>query len=84
MQETQTLWVLSDGRAGNEAQALGLAEALARRRPAAIVPKRTVPGRWAAMLPPALSWRFGARIGGWPFSGLDQGVEELVAPGPRP
>jgi mitochondrial fission protein ELM1 len=72
------LWVLSDGRAGNEAQALGLAEALARRRPAAIAVKRAVPGRWAALVPPALSWRLGARAGGWPFIGLAEGAEELA------
>jgi mitochondrial fission protein ELM1 len=82
MQKTQTLWVLSDARAGNEAQALGLAEALARRRPAAIVLKRVVPGRRAALLPPALSWRLGARAGGWPFSGLAEGAEGLAAPWP--
>jgi mitochondrial fission protein ELM1 len=34
------LWAVSDGRAGIEAQVLGLAEAIARRRPAQIVVKR--------------------------------------------
>ena len=83
MQSDLTLWVLSDGRAGNEAQAMGLAEALARRRPARIVVRRAVLGRWAAMLPPALSWRLGARAGGWPFSGLAQGAEALAPPWPE-
>ncbi len=82
MQTVPTLWVLSDGRAGNEAQAMGLAEALARRRPMAIALKRAVPGHWAAMLPPALSWRLGARADGWPFSGLAEGAEALVPPWP--
>lgn len=77
------LWVLSDGRAGNEAQALGLAEALTRRRPAAVAVKRAVLGRWAALVPPALSWRLGARDGGWPFSGLAQGAEALAPPWPE-
>jgi uncharacterized protein len=77
------LWVLSDGRAGNEAQALGLAEALARRRPAAIAVKVAVPGRWAALVPPALSWRLGARADGWPFTGLVDGAEALVPPWPE-
>lgn len=35
-----TCWVVTDGRAGIEAQALGLAEAIAARRPATIVKKR--------------------------------------------
>jgi mitochondrial fission protein ELM1 len=74
--------VLSDRRAGNEAQALGLAEALARRCPAAIEVKRAVPSRWAALVPAALSWRLGARPGGWPFSGLVEGAEALVPPWP--
>ena len=34
------IWAVSDGRAGIEAQALGLAEAVARRRPAHITVKR--------------------------------------------
>lgn len=83
MQTKQTLWVLSDGRAGNEAQALGLAEALARRRPVAIVVKRAVLGQWAALVPPALSWRLGARAGGWPFSGIADGREALAPPWPE-
>ena len=40
------IWAVSDGRAGIEAQALGLAEAVARRRPAHIISKR-------------IGWRFG-------------------------
>ncbi|MFI4950719.1 MAG: ELM1/GtrOC1 family putative glycosyltransferase, partial [Caulobacterales bacterium] len=39
------IWAVSDGRIGIEAQVLGLAEALARRRPAEIVVKR-VDWRW--------------------------------------
>lgn len=42
-----TVWAVSDGRAGIEAQALGLAEAVARRRVAEIVVKK-------------VAWRFGA------------------------
>ena len=48
-----TVWAVSDGRAGIEAQALGLAEAIARERPAAVVAKRVV-------------WRFG--LGRLPWS----------------
>ena len=36
------IWAVSDGRAGIEAQALGLAEAIARQRPAVIEVKRIV------------------------------------------
>lgn len=82
MQTDLTLWVLSDGRAGNEAQALGLAEALARRRQAAIAVRRVTLKGWAAMVPPGLSWRLGAHAGGWPFSGLAEGAEALVPPWP--
>nr|MEA2799756.1 uncharacterized protein [Phenylobacterium sp.] len=35
-----TIWAVSDGRVGIEAQALGLAEGIARQRPASIVAKR--------------------------------------------
>ena len=35
-----TIWAVSDGRVGIEAQALGLAEGIARQRPASIVVKR--------------------------------------------
>lgn len=41
-----TIWAVSDGRVGIEAQVLGLAEAVARQRPAAIVLKR-------------IGWKFG-------------------------
>jgi uncharacterized protein len=40
-----TIWAVSDGRIGIEAQVLGLAEAVARQRPAQIVVKR-VGWRW--------------------------------------
>ena len=40
-----TIWAVSDGRIGIEAQVLGLAEAVARQRPASIVVKR-VAWRW--------------------------------------
>jgi hypothetical protein len=49
-----TIWAVSDGRAGIEAQALGLAEAIARRTHATITRKHVhlrTPWRW---LPPGL------------------------------
>jgi mitochondrial fission protein ELM1 len=48
-----TIWAVSDGRAGIEAQVLGLAEAVAELRPAHIEPKRI---GWAAGLG-RLPWR---------------------------
>ena len=47
------IWAVSDGRAGMEAQVLGLAEAVARLRPAHIAPKRIA---WKAGLG-RLPWR---------------------------
>ena len=47
------IWAVSDGRAGIEAQALGLAEAVARVRPAEILVKRI---GWRAGLG-RLPWR---------------------------
>jgi uncharacterized protein len=50
--EQLTVWCVTDGRAGIENQALGLAEAIARRAPATIIKKRIAirtPWRW---LPP--------------------------------
>ena len=53
--EPLNVWVVTDGRAGIEAQALGLAEAIARRTPVSLTAKRVQlrsPWRW---LPPALA-----------------------------
>ncbi|HSF93541.1 MAG TPA: mitochondrial fission ELM1 family protein [Thermohalobaculum sp.] len=72
--DPRSIWVLTDGRAGNEAQALGLAEALARRRPARIEVKRLAPKRWAAALPARVWHGLGARAGGWPFTGYQGAV----------
>lgn len=48
------IWVVSDGRAGIENQALGLAEAIAELRPAEIVVKRLLWPRWARRVPSRL------------------------------
>lgn len=45
------IWAVSDGRAGIEAQALGLAEAVARLRPAKVVIKRVGWRSWLGRLP---------------------------------
>lgn len=77
-----TIWAVSDGRAGNAAQALGLAEAIARRRAAEIADKRITLHGWAALVPPALAHLLGARAGGWPFSGIAEGRDGLAPPWP--
>lgn len=46
-----TIWAMSDGRAGIEAQAVGLAEAIARQRKAQVVVKRIGWKSWLGRLP---------------------------------
>jgi len=80
--EALRLWVLTDGRPGNEAQALGLAEAIARRRPANIAIRRVAPKAWTARLPARLWHAFGAHEGGWPFTAYNARVRRIVPPWP--
>ncbi|MBN9320223.1 MAG: mitochondrial fission ELM1 family protein [Caulobacterales bacterium] len=51
MSEPLVIWAVSDGRAGIEAQALGVAEAVARQRPATIVRKHVAWKGWLGRLP---------------------------------
>ncbi len=83
MTERGELWILTDGRAGNVAQARGLAEALARLTPLDIAEHAVTLKPWAAAVPAALSHRVPAGIIGWPFSGIATGGEALSAPWPR-
>ena len=46
-----TIWAVTDGRAGIESQALGLAEAVARLTPAEITLKRVIWPRWMRRTP---------------------------------
>ena len=82
MSKITDIWVLTDGRAGNEAQALGLAEAIGRLCPVQITLKRIALKKWAGMIPPKLAVGLGARARGWPFSGLEDGAEDLRWPWP--
>ena len=82
MPERADIWVLTDGRAGNEAQALGLAEALARTKPATVAVKRIGLRGWATILPPALSHWLSRLMPGWPYLGLSKGGDELTPPWP--
>ena len=81
-EKSVNIWVLTDGRAGNEAQALGLAEACARIASAEITVKRISLKPWAALVPPGLVSRLGTRENGWPFSGIAEGREDLKWPWP--
>ena len=68
------IWAVSDGRAGIEAQALGLAEAVARLRPAEIVTKRIAWPRWMSRIPTQM-------MPAWPGL-LAYGGEALSPPWP--
>ena len=77
------IWVVTDGRAGNEAQALGLAEAIARRRPATIALRRVPPKAWTARLPARMWHALGASEGGWPFTAYSARVRRIKPPWPN-
>lgn len=67
-------WVLTDGRAGNRAQALAFAEAMARLEPLAISEKRV------RLAPP---WRTALRrLSGDPFARLAPGSDPVETPYP--
>jgi mitochondrial fission protein ELM1 len=77
------IWAIHDGRDGHARQARGLAEALARRRPAEIVEMSVRPKAWAARLPARLWHIGGSRPGGWPFSGYTGGIAAIGPPWPE-
>ncbi len=77
-----SLWALSDGRAGNRAQALGLAEAIARARPAEIREIAAPPRRLAALLPAALWHLAGGALPAGPRSAHRGGAGEIAPPWP--
>lgn len=74
MTPREQIWAVTDGRAGIEAQALGLAEAVARRRPSDIVCKRIKMRAPFRALPRQL-WRD-------PFAALDSAADALGPPWP--
>ncbi|MEM9725311.1 MAG: mitochondrial fission ELM1 family protein [Pseudomonadota bacterium] len=88
----RSIWVVTDGRPGNENPARALAEGLVAAvngptdDPAAadvqIDIKRVALRPWSAALPAPL-WTFGgARAGGWPFTALEDRGAALAAPYP--
>ncbi|MBS0359792.1 MAG: mitochondrial fission ELM1 family protein [Proteobacteria bacterium] len=77
-----TIWTVTDGRVGIEAQALGLAESVARLRPARIVVKRVAwrPGlsKLHFLLPPRLALRADSPIAApWPDIWIGAGRASL-------
>ena len=73
-QRPLSVWVVTDGRAGIEAQALGLAEAVAALAPADITIRRVRWRRWLARLP--------SRLIAWPKLALDPASDPLSPPWP--
>jgi uncharacterized protein len=71
---TLVIWVVTDGRAGIENQALGLAEAIARRSPAIISPRRVRLRTPWNLLPP---WAVA-----FPRAALSDNSDALEAPWP--
>ena len=78
---TYQIWAVTDGRAGNRAQALGLAEAVTRRRSAQIAEKEVTLKSWASPVPPVLSWRLSG-VMGWPLLGIKGDGHGLIPPWP--
>ncbi|MHB8283377.1 MAG: mitochondrial fission ELM1 family protein [Caulobacteraceae bacterium] len=69
-----TIWAVTDGRAGIQSQALGLAEAVARQRDADIVIKRIAWPRWMKRVPSACNIA--------PLQLLARGSDAMVPPWP--
>ena len=76
MVDTLRIWALTDGRAGNRAQALGLAEAIARQRPATLLDRTVALPPWADRLPPGGLWLMGAQT----VLRAARGAEDALAP----
>lgn len=74
MGERLSLWVVTDGRAGIENQALGLAEAVARLTPADITIKRVRWRGWMRRLP--------SRLNPLPLASLAPGSDRIAPPWP--
>ncbi len=68
------IWAVSDGRAGIENQALGVAEAVARLRPAQVVVKRIAWRPWLRRMPTPLAL--------WPRGLLTQASDPIAPPWP--
>lgn len=77
------VWVVTDGRPGNEGPALALARALEAHGWAPAEIRRATPRPGPARLP-AMAWAAApAREGGWPFSALEDRGAGLARPWPE-
>ena len=78
----RAVWVVTDGRPGNEGPALALARALEAHGYAPAEIRRAIPKPGVERLPAAIWSALPAREGGWPFSGLTDGGAALARPWP--
>lgn len=84
------IWVVTDGRAGNENPALGLADRVVRRLGSSgpsVTVHRIRLRRFAEALPAPLWPLLGASAEGWPFRGLAEGADlgrQAADPAMRP
>ncbi len=77
------LAVVTDGRAGNEAQALALAEAISRRVPVALQTCSPKLARWAEAIPPGMLHSIGLARLGAEANALPRGAELIIGAGRR-
>lgn len=75
--------VVTDGRAGNEAQALALAEAISRRVPVALQTCTPQMSGWAEALPPGMMHRIGLARFGADAKALPKDAELIIGAGRR-
>ncbi|MEC9184394.1 MAG: ELM1/GtrOC1 family putative glycosyltransferase, partial [Pseudomonadota bacterium] len=73
--KAETIWAITDGKAGMVKQARGLAHAIAREAGGDVVEKVIVPCAPWAILPAGL-WP-------WGVSGIGPGSDDLSAPWPK-
>lgn len=78
------VWALTDDRAGNVAQALGLAEAIARHSPATVSHHQLRLRAWAAPVPAGLAHWAGRLLPHWHRWALAEGQDVLTPSWPRP
>lgn len=78
MTEVLEILILSDGRAGHDAQSLGLAEALARQRSVRMRQVQIELAPWARSLPASAAHLIGRAVPSWPKAALVKGASEIA------
>ncbi|MEM7423910.1 MAG: mitochondrial fission ELM1 family protein, partial [Pseudomonadota bacterium] len=76
------IWALTDGLAGNETQARGLAEAVARARSGSVDVKRVPLTKGAGRIPAVLAHRIHRVWPGWPMAGVARDADPIAPPWP--